>query len=72
MIANYDMKGMRLEAIKLLSSTLKKDSKWYKDDYESIVKAVNSKTRKELIDTLSRFNAVMNVSAQEIKLHSQL
>lgn len=67
----YDMAEMRKVLITLLSRSLKKDSKWYADDYEVIVKAVNKKTRKALIESLDRQTAIANVTKSEIKRNCQ-
>ena len=69
--ANYDMPGMRKELIAILASGLKSSSKFYKEDYESIVRATNRKTRKELIEALNRHRAVSGVTQPEIKRNCQ-
>jgi len=68
---NYDMPAIRKALITLLSKSLRKDSKWYVDDYESIVKSVNSKTRKELLESYARQSAVALVSQSEIDRNCQ-
>ena len=65
----YDLKQMRIELIKVLTGTLNKSSRWYKDDYETICAAVNRKTRKELMESLGRQMAVLRVSNEEINRH---
>lgn len=70
-VKNYDMSFMRKTLILLFSKSLKKDSNWYQDDYNTICKAVNSKTRKELIETLERWNAVDSLKISEVNKHCQ-
>jgi len=71
-VKNYDMKGMRIALINLLANSLNKNSKFYKEDYDVMVSGVNKKTRKELIESLSRWNAVDALSQGEINTHCQL
>ena len=68
------MKNLRTrnELIKMLAGTLNKNSKRYREDYDNICKAVNRKTRKELIEALNRQNAVLHVSQSEIDRHCQV
>lgn len=68
---NYDLPVMRKQLISVLAKSLDKSSKWYKDDYEAICAGVNRKTRKELIESLDRQNAVNGVSKELIKRHCQ-
>ncbi len=63
---NYNMVQMRQRLILILSKGLNKDSKFYKEDYNAMVKAVHMKTRKELIEALMRWNAVVEIKLQEI------
>jgi hypothetical protein len=72
MAANYDMAGMRREAILLATAGLKKTSKFYREDYETIVRGINKKTRAELIKSLQNLRAVANVSDAEIRRHCQV
>ncbi|HGF3517739.1 TPA: hypothetical protein ACF6TA_004675, partial [Salmonella enterica subsp. enterica serovar Infantis] len=69
---NYDMSKLRKEAITLLAASLKRDSKFYKDDYEAIVCAVNKKTRAELLECLKRQRAIAGVSDREIRRNCQV
>lgn len=66
---NYDMTGMRQRLILLLDKGLNKNSKFYKEDYNAMVKAVHMKTRKELIEALMRWNAVIEIKSPEIVKH---
>ena len=66
---NYDMSGMRQRLILILDRGLNKGSKFYKEDYNAMVKAVGMKTRKELIDALMRWNAVIEIKSPEIDKH---
>lgn len=68
---NYDMSAMRKEYIILASASLKKSSKFYAEDYENICRAANRMTRRELIDAISRQNAIISVSKGEIARNCQ-
>jgi len=68
---NYDLPKLRRALITMLAKSIRSD-KFYKEDYESICKAVNSKTRKELIQCYSNQVAIENVSVSEIRLHCQI
>jgi hypothetical protein len=61
----------RKELITLLSKTLRKDSKFYRDDYEAIVAGVNRKTLKELMESLDRQRSISRASSAEIRVHCQ-
>jgi hypothetical protein len=71
MTNNYDLKAMRIELIKIVTKSLDKKSKFYKEDYETIVRGVNKKTRKELIESLERQNAIAQTTQAEINKHFQ-
>ena len=71
MTSNYDMAQLRKDLIAVLAKSLKKSSKFYKDDYNVIVHNVGKKTRKDLLESLSRQNAVNSVSEKTIRIHSQ-
>lgn len=68
----YDMPSMRKELIVKLAASLKKSSKFYSEDYEGICKTVNHKTRKELIESLGRTEAIASVSKSEILRNCQV
>lgn len=65
-MSTYDMAAMRKQLISKLATNLNKSSKFYRDDYEGICKAVNRKTRKELLESLGRTRAIASVSNAEI------
>jgi len=71
-MTNYDLPKLRRELIELLAKTLKKGSKFYKEDYDNIVTAVNRKTRKELLESLERQRAINGVTKAEIKRNCQI
>lgn len=71
MTNNYDLKAMRIELIKMVTKSLNKKSKFYKEDYETIVNGVNKKTRKELIESLERQTAIAQTTQSEINKHFQ-
>lgn len=65
-IKNYDLKTMRHSLIIILSKNLNKNSNWYSEDYNKICEAVSRKTRKELIESLERWDAVESLCKSEI------
>lgn len=66
---NYNMAEMRQRLILILAKGLNNNSKFYKEDYDAMVKAVHMKTRKELIEALMRWNAVIEIKSPEIVKH---
>ena len=68
-LKSYQLKEIRQNLIALLSANLDKSSKWYKDDYDNIVKAVNSKTMAELVESYNRQLALKRLTEYEIKRH---
>ena len=62
----YDLKAMRIELIKLLTSSLNKKSKHFADDKEQIINHVNRMTRAKLIESLGRQKAISTVTEREI------
>ena len=68
-LKSYQLKEIRQNLIALLSANLDKSSKWYKDDYDNIVKAVNSKTMSELVESYNRQLALKGLTEYEIKRH---
>ena len=63
------MAEMRQRLILILTKGLNKNSKFYKEDYNAMVKAVQIKTRKELVETLMRWDAVVEIKSHEIIQH---
>ena len=63
------MAEMRQRLILILTKGLNKNSKFYKEDYNAMVKAVQIKTRKELVETLMRWDAVIKINSHEIIQH---
>jgi hypothetical protein len=57
------------ELIAILSSNLNKKSKWYAEDLASVVKAVASKSTKELKAALCRWRAINETTQCEINLN---
>jgi len=69
--ANYDLPAMRREYITIASGALRKDSKFFAEDYENICRAANRMTRRELIEAISRQYAIQGVTQSEINQNCQ-
>jgi hypothetical protein len=65
----YDLPARRKALITLLARTLSKDSKFYREDYESICRNVNRMKAKQLRESLARQTAAANVTEAEISAH---
>lgn len=63
---NYDLARMRIDLIDMLVGTLNKQSKYFTEDREQIIKHVNKMTRAQLIESLGRQKAVSSVTKREI------
>jgi hypothetical protein len=58
--------------IELLSSTLKKDSKFYSDDRATIASGVNRMTPKQRNEAAARHIAIMQTTQKEINFHCKI
>ena len=65
----YDLPAMRKALISLLAASLRKGSKFYRDDYETICRNVNRMTAKQLRESLARQTAIANVTKAEAAAH---
>ena len=68
-IPTYDLPAMRKALISVMGRTLKKGSKFYREDYEAICRNVNRMTARQLRESLARQTAVANVTAVEAATH---
>ena len=72
MKCNMTTAALRTRLVEMLAKRLNKSSRYYEQDYNGIVKAANRKSRKELIEALHRWNAITNITDDEIEQHCQL
>jgi hypothetical protein len=62
----------RQQLIAARAKNLRKDSKFYSDDYSAIVRAVNKMTPKQLAESAAREVAITSVTKREIYVHCQV
>lgn len=72
MESNADLQALRNDLLELTTASLKKGSRFYKEDYEAMRAGVNRKTRSELIESIKRVRAIATVTKGEIAFHCQL
>ncbi len=62
---------LTIEYVNLLSSTLNRNSKFFREDYQGIVNAANNKTSGQLLEGIQRWKAINSTPQSFINAHCQ-
>ncbi len=71
MIILDELNKKQQEYFELVKKTLDKNSRFYDDDIDSLIKAIRRKTREQLKEAIERQKAINSVSKKEINENCQ-